>query len=147
MKIGEILRNVGGAIISEVVPGGGILVDLVNRALPKDKQLPNTATGVEAQDAIDSLPDEARADILGRQIDLKVETIQQQGLTARAMLETEAVSPQSTRPKIAMGAFRLVSFVTIMVVSMWAYAVITNKPTMVEAIAVSYTHLTLPTKA
>jgi len=45
MKILDILKTVGGGLISTLVPGGGAIVELINGFLPDDKKLPSNATG------------------------------------------------------------------------------------------------------
>jgi len=61
MNLGDILKTVGSGLIKTLVPGGGLLIDAVNGFLPDDKKLPNTATGQDAQNAINTLTPEQKA--------------------------------------------------------------------------------------
>jgi len=133
-KLFDILKKVGAGIIRDVVPGGGLLVAAVNAVLPSDKQLPPTATGKDIDYVVAGLPAEQRAAILGKEFDVEMTQIKEGNETLRAMLKHDAENPHSTRPKIALGAFRVVAFVCIAVVSMWSYAVLTGNDKMVESI-------------
>ena len=138
MKFWDILRNVGGGIIENVVPGGNIIMGAINGLLPPDKQLPANTTGEQAQNAIMNLPPDQQAAIMNKEFDVQLEEIKQSHDTARTMLTTEAVSPHSTRPKIAYGSFQVVAFTVIVVISTWSYAVLLGKVDMLEAIVSSW---------
>lgn len=134
MKLWDILKTVGSAAITTMVPGGGLLLGVVNEFLPKDKQLPTTATGEEVNSAVASLPADQRAAIMDKEFDVEITHVKESNKTLRTMLETEAKSPHTTRPMIALGAFRVVSFVTILVVSMWAFAIVKQDNKLVTSI-------------
>ena len=133
-KLFDILKTVGAGIIREVVPGGGLIVEAVNAFLPADKKLPAEATGPEVNAAVASLPGPERAAVMGKEFDVDLTRIKEGNETLRAMLEHDAENPHSTRPAIARGAFRVVAFVCILVVSVWAVAVLTGKDSTVEAV-------------
>ncbi len=120
MKLSDILTTVGSGLVSALVPGGPLLIAAVNEMLPDDKKLPANATGQQAASVINTLPADTRAQVLGKEFDVTIEAHS----TLRTMLETEQKSQQTTRPKIALGAFHVVSFVIIMVVSAWFIAVL-----------------------
>ena len=61
MKLLDILGKVGGAVVKTMVPGGGLIIDVVNEFLPDDKKLPADATGSDMQAAVDKLPPDQRA--------------------------------------------------------------------------------------
>jgi hypothetical protein len=130
MKLLGILGKVGSAVIKTIVPGGGLIIDVVNEFLPDDKKLPTDATGSDMQQAVDSLPPEQRAQLMGREFDVQIEAHH----TLQAMLRAEQASTHTTRPQIALGSFRLVAFVTIVVVSLWAYAVAIQNEKLVAAV-------------
>lgn len=50
------------------------------------------------------------------------------------MLNAERTSQHTTRPKIALGAFRILAFCSIAVVSVFTYAVIVGDEAMVAAV-------------
>jgi len=130
MKLLDILGKVGGAVVKTMVPGGGLIVDVVNEFLPDDKKLPADATGSDMQAAVDSLPPDQRAQLLGREFDVQIE----QHHSLQAMLQAEQSSTHTTRPRIALGAFHLVAFVSIVAISLWAYAIAAGDEEMVTAV-------------
>lgn len=130
MKLLDILGKVGGAVVKTMVPGGGLIVDVVNEFLPDDKKLPADATGSDMQAAVDSLPPDQRAQLLGREFDVQIE----QHHSLQAMLQAEQSSTHTTRPRIALGAFHLVAFVSIVSISLWAYAIAAGDSSMVEKV-------------
>lgn len=134
MDLLDIVTKVGGAVVKSVVPGGGAIVDIVNEFLPADKKLTNDATGSDIRSAVDSLPADKRADLLAREFDVDITQIQETNSTLRTMLESDARSPHSTRPKIALGSFYLVAFVSVLVVLIWSYAVVTGNVDMVKTV-------------
>jgi uncharacterized protein (DUF2342 family) len=123
VKLWDVIKTVGSGIIREVVPGGGILVDAVNEFLPDDKKLPGNATGGDVNNALQSLPPADQARLLDKEFDVDLAQIRQSNETVRAMLEADARNPQSTRPRIALGAFRVVAFAVVVAVSAWGYGV------------------------
>lgn len=130
MKLLDILGKVGSAVVKTIVPGGGLIIDVVNEFLPDDKKLPTDATGSDMQQAVDNLPPEYRAQLMGREFDVQIE----EHHTLQAMLQAEQSSTHTTRPRIALGSFHLVAFVTIVVVSLWAYAVAIENEKLVAAV-------------
>lgn len=56
------------------------------------------------------------------------------GDTLQAMLNAERTSQHTTRPQIAIGAFRILAFCSIAVVSVFVYAVIAGNDVMVSAV-------------
>lgn len=130
MKLLDILGKVGGAVVKTMVPGGGLIIDVVNEFLPDDKKLPADATGSDMQVAVDKLPPAQRAQLMGREFDVQIE----EHHTLQAMLQAEQGSTHTTRPRIALGSFQLVAFVTVVVVSLWAYAVAIENEKLVAAV-------------
>lgn len=126
MKLFDILGKVGGAIVKTVVPGGGLIVDLVNEFMPADKKLPSGATGSDMQAAVDGLPADQRAQLMDREFDVEEVQIRESNDTLRTMLESDAKSPHTTRPKIAYQSFQVVAFSNVVAISIWAWAVINS---------------------
>ena len=124
MKLWDVIKTVGSGVVREVVPGGGILLDVVNEFLPDDKKLPSTATGSAVNDALQSLPPAEQAVLFAKEFDVDLAQITQSHATVRAMLESDANNPQSTRPRIALGAFYVVSLAMIVAISAWGYGVL-----------------------
>ena len=130
----DIALKVGGGIITDLVPGGRAIVSAVNAFMPDDKQLPSGATGSDVTSAISSLPADQRAEVMGKQFEVDITQIKEAHSTVRTMLEADAITPHTTRPKIALGAFRVVSFTIITAISIWAYGVTTGNEAMVKAV-------------
>ena len=130
MKLWDIVKTVGGAVVRNAVPGGGLLVDVVNEFLPDDKKLPAGATGTDVQAAVDKLPPDQRAQLMGREFDVQIEHHH----TLQAMLQAEQGCSHTTRPRIALGSFHLVAFVTIVAILLWAYAIAIESEKLVAAV-------------
>lgn len=133
MKLWDVIKSVGSGIVREL-PGGDLALDVVNAMLPDDKKLPAGATGRDIESAVMLLPADKRAELLSREVDVKVEHLKQQGETTRAMLEAESRSTHTTRPRIALGAFRVNAFAVLAVVSAWCWAVVTDRPDVVTMV-------------
>mgnify|MGYP001139236814 FL=1 len=134
MKLMDILKTVGGGLISTMVPGGPAIVSMLNEVLPGDKQLPETATGAQAQAAISKLPPTEQAAVMSKEYDVDITQIKQSNETLRTMLESDAANPQSTRPYIAKHSFHVLALVTLTVIAAWAYGVFTAKAEIVKAV-------------
>lgn len=134
MKIWDIIKTVGSGVIREVVPGGGLIVGAINEFLPNDKKLPTTATGTDIDNAIASLPPAERSALLEKELDVDITQIKESHGTVRAMLESDAANPHSTRPYIAKGAFLVIAFVILLASSAWSYGVFTGKKDTVSIV-------------
>ena len=114
MELKDILKKVGGAVFSEVVPGGNVILDAIG--FTGDK---NTATGKDLEhDALLRDPT-----ILAKEFDIKLEEIKQEGETVRAMLAAEAHSKHTTRPYIAKHSFHVLALATLAITAGWLWAV------------------------
>lgn len=134
MKLWDIVREVGGAVVKNVVPGGNILMGVVNELLPEDKKLPVDATGNDIQAAIESLPPSDRARIMEKEIDVEITDIRESHSTVRMMLESDAKNPQSTRPYIAKHSFHIIAATSLAIMTAWSYAVYTDQTALIKAI-------------
>jgi len=100
-KYKDALLKVGGAILNDVVPGAGILIDAVNSFLPDDKKLPSAATGTQAYNAIQTLPPDQQAQLFEKEIDGDIAESGDWATIAKAHAESDAAG-NSTRPFIAL---------------------------------------------
>ena len=141
MKFWDIVKSVGGGIISSVVPGGGLLMDVVNELLPDDKKLPKDATGDQVNNAIKSLPPEQQATLMEKEFDVEMTQIKESNSTVRAMLDADAKNPHSTRPYIAKGSFLVIAFTVTAVISIWSYAVVKGNTDMIKAVMDGWTFI------
>jgi len=66
--------------------------------------------------------------------ELEATIIREQGATLRSAIDADKGNPQTTRPKIAYGAFEVLSAVTIIVAGLWAYAIGTGNAEMVKQV-------------
>lgn len=135
MKLWDIVKTVGSAALQVALPGtGSLIVGAVNELLPDDKKLPAGATGDDVIRAIASLPPEQQASIMEKEFDVEITQIKESNSTVRAMLESDAKNPHSTRPYIAKGAFHVVAFAVIVAISVWAYGVFIRDDDLVKAV-------------
>lgn len=135
MKLWDFVKRAGAAVVRDVVPGGGLVVDLVNEFLPQSEKLPADATGDTMAAAISRLPPEKQAELRDKELSVAETEIKESASTLRAALETEAKSPHTTRPRIALGSFRLTAAVSLIAVSAWAYKIVTDTGSTVADVA------------
>ena len=134
-KLWDIVKTVGSTALQIALPGtGSAIVAAVNEFLPDDSKLSNTATGNDAVNAIQKLSPEAQASVMNKQFNVDIERLRQQYGTIQTMLTSDATMQHTTRPYIAKGAFHVVAFVTIVTISIWAYAIATGDDSMVTAV-------------
>ena len=134
MNFLDIAKTVGTGLFSQLVPGGSAILGVVNELLPDDKKLPVNATGAEVVDAVNQLPPELKAQVELKRFDVDIATIKAKHESIQTMLSTEAVSKHTTRPKIALGSFRVLAGSTLLTVLIWGYAVATGDTEMVQAV-------------
>ena len=134
MKLFDIIRKVGGGIISTVVPGGGAILGVVNALLSPDKKLPANATGADVSVAVAGMTAMDRLKLEAKEFDVDIAQIKESHSTVRAMLEADNANPHSTRPRIALGAFYVIAITDILAVSMWAYGVGAGDDAMVKTV-------------
>ena len=138
MKLSDILKTVGSVALREAVPGGGIILGLVNEVLPAVSKLGQDATGADVEAAVESLPDEVRTKLINKEFDIKRTEIKEGHETLRAIIEADIKNQQSTRPYIAKGAFFVVAFTIITVVSVWVFGVLAGKIAVVVTVGNSW---------
>jgi len=134
MKLFDIIKRVAGGVISTAVPGGGLILGAVNALLPGDKQLPSDATGADVSVAMVDLSSSDRLKLEAKEFDVDITQIKESHSTVRTMLEADVANPHSTRPRIALGAFRVIAFAVVITVGAWAYGVIFGDAAMVKAV-------------
>ncbi len=134
MNIGDILKKVGTSIIRNVVPGGGMIVDLVNDLLPDDKKLDGTTTGQQAAEAIGTLPPEMQAGILAKQLDVQIEEIRGWSNVVDSLAQADATG-NTTRPFIACLMAWAVFFTVCAFLVGFIWAVIVKDALILEAMS------------
>ena len=130
----NIAKTVGAGIFSAVVPGGAAIISAVNASLPDEYKISGNATGEQIAEQIEKLSPELKAKVALKQFDVDITQIKEQYATVQAMLAADAITPQSTRPKIAYGSFVVVGASILITVLTWAYAVLSNNSEMVKAV-------------
>jgi len=135
MKLSKILTTVGGTILKNVIPGAGIVIDLVNGFLPDNKKLDiNTATGTDITKAVNALPPEQQTQVLSKEFDVEIEEIR--GFTTRFQAAIEAdKTGNTTRPQIALMMGEIVSFAVIVSITALFIAIFTNNHTTIDKMA------------
>lgn len=134
MSILELAKKVGTGIFESVVPNGGLILDGLNAVLPDDYKFRKGATGKDVLQAIERMPPELRQQIELKKIDLEIEKVKSAGDALQTMLVQDALTPQSTRPKIAWWSFVTVSLISVIFVLIYGYAVLSREPEMVTAV-------------
>lgn len=137
MNLGDIFKKVGGAILRDVVPGGGLILDVVNEFLPEDEKLKANATGTEIQNAIASLPPEQQAQIIAKEFDVQIEEVRSWATIQGSLAEADAKGA-STRPSIAMMMAWVVTLAALIVIASWAVAIHTDDSETVKALSDSW---------
>ena len=119
MDLGKILKKVGGQVFKTVVPGGGLILEVINAAFPKDKGLLATATGHQIEEAINTLPPEQQAQLLARKFDVEIKEIEEWTNVVKALAEADSTGG-STRPFIAkIMAYLIVFEIVLLFVPMF----------------------------
>ena len=134
MKLSDILIKAGGAVISEVVPGGGLIVNMINEFLPDEYKLTDRATGKDAHTAITKLAPQQQAELFAKELDVQITEINAWANVQAALAEADATG-QSTRPKIAlMMAWLVVMQVTVVSGSV-GYAALTENTEVIKVLS------------
>lgn len=131
MKLGSILAKVGSSIIKNVVPGGGLILDLVNGFLPDGMKLPENSTGEQVTQAVNSLPPAAQQELLLKEFDVEIAEINSWTQIQASLAEADKAG-SSTRPRIALMMAEIVSFVVVAFASMWIVAIFRDQADMIE---------------
>jgi len=131
MKLKDILLKVGSAAIRSAVPGGGVILDVINSFLPDSKKLNKNVTGEQASVAINALPPHIKLSIMEKELDVEVASIQAWA-QIQASLASADMSGASTRPKIAIMMARFIGFAIIVFMSMWSVAILRDQQDMIK---------------
>jgi hypothetical protein len=134
MKIADILKKVGAGVIKNTVPGGALIVDIVNDLLPDKYKLPEDVTGSDLEKTIKGLPPEAQAAIFEKELNIQQIEIQESHSTLRVALDSDAKNPHSTRPYIAKHSFHVIGVAILITVSAWAYGVVIGNAEIVRSV-------------
>lgn len=137
MKLSDILKTAGAAAIRHTIPNGSLVLELINSFLPDDKKLSGSATGAEAEQAIESLPADQRAMLMERELDVKLAEINSWTYIQQSLNEADA-SGASTRPKIALMMSYVVMFTVLVFMSIWAISVIRHNTEILELLSGSW---------
>jgi hypothetical protein len=138
MKLEDVLKKTAGAVFTEVVPGGGVMLSAINAMLPNDKQIPIAATNAQVDAAIATLPAPQRAQVLSAEINLEETRIKEASDTTRTMLTYDAKNPQSTRPYIAKHSFHVLAVCALSAAATLGYGVFKNEYWIVKGLADSW---------
>lgn len=135
MDIGSILKKVGGSLLKNAFPPmSGVAFDLINEALPSGKKLSETATGADAEKAIESLHPDQKAALLIKKLDVKIAEIKGWTNVVAALAEVDKTG-NSTRPKIAKDMSILIGFSVVVTLGPIAYAIVTGKSEVIDSIS------------
>jgi hypothetical protein len=109
MNIFDIAKKVGSSIVKAVVPGGGMIIDLVNEFLPSGEKLPATATGDDIKSAAETLPPDQRAKLFAKELDVEITESNNWREIQRSFADADS-SGSSNRPKISNKMANLIIF-------------------------------------
>uniref|UniRef100_A0A6M3IZL8 Uncharacterized protein n=1 Tax=viral metagenome TaxID=1070528 RepID=A0A6M3IZL8_9ZZZZ len=142
MQLGEILTKVGSTVLKNVIPGAGIVIDLVNEFLPNDKKLPGTATGADIKGAVDSLPPEQRNQLMMKELDVEIK--QEEEFTKRFEVLAKAdESGSTTRPQIALMMSQATCFAIVAFISFVCIAIYNDKWATIDKLSNSWELITV----
>lgn len=133
MNIGAILKKVGTAVIRDAIPGGGLVIDIVNAFLPDDKRLPDEATGSQALREISTLPAEQQVILMSKELDVEIAEINGWSQVVESLARADEAG-SSTRPQIAVDMAKVVAFSVVVAISAWAVAIITGKADLLKSL-------------
>lgn len=142
MDLGNILKTAGTIALKNLIPGAGLIIDMVNGFLPDDKKLPITASGVEVKGAIDALPPEQRNALLMKEIDLEVVKEQEWTKIISTLAEADKTGA-STRPWIAKLMAAAVFYAIIIFISFVAKAIWVRDFATIEKLSGSWELITV----
>ena len=137
MNIGSIIKKVGGAIVKSVIPGGGVIIDLVNELLPNDNQLGGSATGTDLEAAINGLPPDERNKLLAKKLDIEETEIKEWSNVMETLAQSDATG-SSTRPAIAKMMSILVVSVIGAIAFVWMISILRNATETLKQLADSW---------
>ena len=125
MKLKDILSG-AAAIAGTLHPGIGAAIGLVNKFLPEDKKLPETATGDDVKSAMEDLPPEQKASLMEQEIDLEKIRLDKQASVYIALSKADG---QETRAKIVMKMANVLVFeiLAFTVMFFWNPAILSNE--------------------
>lgn len=133
MKLMEALTNIGTSLIREV-PGGSVILDVVNAVLPDDQKLDGSASAKQIKDVIETLPPQEQMALFNKRIDLQIAEVEQAHTSVQTMLIEDAKNPHTTRPYVVKQSFHVLAFICISLMSAWLIAVLGNNEKIVQAI-------------
>jgi hypothetical protein len=137
MDFGQILKTVGSGIIRQIFPAAGAVIDVVNGFLPKDKKLPNNATGEQVQSAIDTLGPEDKAALMSKELDVEMAEINGWSDVVGSLADADKTG-NTTRPRIAiMMAWAVLLTVVVFLVG-FIYAVVSSDDRILQTISESW---------
>lgn len=137
MNIGSIIKKVGGAIVKSVIPGGGVIIDLVNELLPNDNQLGGSATGTDIEAAINGLPPDERDKLLAKKLDIEETEIKEWSNVIGTLAQADATGA-STRPRIAHIMAYIVAGTISLFVLVWAGSIAFGKTETLKQLGSSW---------
>ena len=127
------ILNVGALVAGTVFPPLGAAIKIINTQLPKDQQLPESATGSQAEAAMMTLPASAQASLLSQEIAAEVTKDNNFKDIVLALNEADA-SGASTRPQMADKAMNTLVGQSVAMMICIMYAVATGDTEMIQNI-------------
>lgn len=136
MNIKKILETTA-MVAGTLNPALGAVIGIVNGFLPDDKRLPASATGIDVNTQLLSLPEGVREDILSKEIDLEMKAIDSWTEIQKAHAQSDATG-SSTRPGIAMMMAWAVVLTVVPLSWCMCWAVVDGNSDVIKSIAENY---------
>lgn len=136
MKFKKLL-DIGAGILGTANPLVGAGIKLVNKFLPEDKKLPETATNGEVLDAVNSLPPEQRISLMEKELEVEIQEIKSHSENLKTLAEVD-MNGSSTRPFIALMMSWVIVLTVLPLAWAFSYAIIMDQTSLMEKIADNY---------
>ena len=137
MNLKDILLSAGASVFKNIVPGGSVIIDVINDALPADKKLNKDATGTDIQSAINSLTPEQQSSLLEKEYDVEIAEINNWSKVQASLSEADQAGA-SSRPKIAMMMASMVVLSIVLFMSLLSYSIFKGNTEMVKLLGDSW---------
>ena len=136
MKFKKLL-GIAADVAGTANPLVGAGINLINKFLPKDKQLPSTASNGEVLSAAEKLSSEDQAALWDKELDVEIKEIESHTEIMKALAEADA-SGSSTRPNIAYMMAWVLAISITPVAGEFAYAMVVENSIIMKSITENY---------
>ena len=137
MDLKNILISAGTTVFKNSVPGGALIIDVVNDLLPDNKKLSKESTGFDIKSAIETLPEDQKSSLLMKEFDVEIAEVNNWSIIQASLADADKAG-SSTRPKIAMMMAYVVVVSILLFMSLLSISIFNNNTAMVELLGNSW---------